>query len=147
MSTEDPKVSHADETARLQARIEELESQLHARNAARKSKARKERSKLTHETRERAMEEANRVLHALAYALVEHLRSSADVIKAVADEAYKKNEAHVSSDESLDEARLEELKGDLASVVNKGVQKSLDIPRRVLDKFYEVYQEPVHKQA
>jgi hypothetical protein len=96
--------------------------------------------------RKKASDEANRLTHAFAYALAENLRSAADVIKVVADEAYKRNEERVSIDEGVNEMRLE-FEDDLASVVNKGIEKTLDIPRRVLDKFYEVYHEPVHKQA
>jgi hypothetical protein len=143
MSTEDKKP--AAETARAKARSEEPESE-HEGNSARKWKTPAQRFRSTHHLRKKASDEANRLTHAFAYALAENLRSAADVIKVVADEAYKRNEERVSIDEGVNEMRLE-FEDDVASVVNKGIEKTLDIPRRVLDKFYEVYHEPVHKQA
>jgi cell division septum initiation protein DivIVA len=147
MSTEEPKAALAAENARLKARIDELEAELQSKGSGKKSKSHTETDKLVHDMPDKAADEATRLLHALAHAFVEQLRSSADVIKVVADEAFKRREQRSSKDERLDEMRLSEIEDDLASVLNKGIDKSLDVPRRVVDKFYEVYQEPTHKSA
>ena len=82
---------------------------------------------------------------ALLQGFVEQLRSMADVIDVVTVEAFKRRKERSSRDESIHEMRLRDSENDVASVLNKGIEKVLATPRRVLDKVYEVYQEPVHK--
>jgi len=147
VSIDDPinaKATLAAENARLKARIEELEAQLHTKGSG-KPASHSDIDRLTHDIPEKAAHEANRLVHAMAHAFVEQLRSTADVINVVADEAYKRKEERSTRDESIDEMRLRDLENDIASVLSKGIEKFLATPRRVVNKFYEVYQEPVHK--
>jgi phage-related minor tail protein len=146
MSIDDPTnepAALAAENARLKARIDELEAELHAQGSG-KPAAHPDIDRLTRDMPEKAADEASRLFHAMANAFVEHLRSVADVINVVADEAFKRKEER-SSRESNDGMRLSEVENDIASVLNKGIEKFLATPRRVVDKFYETYQEPVHK--
>ena len=142
MSIDDPTTLAA-ENARLKARIDELEAELHTKGSG-KSASHLDTDRLIHDMPEKAADEANRLFLAMAHAFVEQLRSTADVINAVADEAFKRREERSSRDESM-KVRLIDFENDIASVLNKGIEKVLATPRRVVDKFYEVYQEPVQQ--
>jgi len=147
MSTDDltnEQAALAAENARLKARIDELEAALHAEGSG-KPGSHPDIHRLTRDMPEKAADEANRLFHAWANAFVEHLRSVADVINVVADEAFKRREERSSRDESTEGMSLSDVENDIASVLNKGIEKFLATPRRVVDKFYETYQEPVHK--
>ena len=74
-------------------------------------------------------------------AFVEELRSAADVVKAVSDEAFKRREDNIAKDEEITDVRIGDIENDIAGVLNKGIEKTLAAPRRVVDKFYEVYHE------
>lgn len=139
-----PKATPSAENARLKARVDELEAELHAKRSARPASHR-ETDKLIHEMPEKAADEASRLVHAMAQGFIEQLRSTADVIDAVSAEAFKRRKERSSRDESIHEMRLRDSENDVASVLNKGIEKVLATPRRVLDKVYEVYQEPAHK--
>jgi preprotein translocase subunit SecD len=139
MSTAEKHTSET-EVHKLQARIDELEAELKIKRA-RDSKKHAETDKLRTDTVDKTTSEANRLLHALSMAFVEELRSAADVVKAVSDEAFKRHEDRVDRDEEITEVRLSDLGNDVAAVLNKGIDKSLAGPGRVVDKFYEVYRE------
>jgi hypothetical protein len=141
MSTVETKATLEAETARLQSRIDELESEL---SEAKKSKHKTQSEKLREDTFNDAAEEANRLLKALAHAFVEELRSAADVVKTVADEAFKRTDAHLSKADKGDRVRFSDIEDDVLGVVNKGIEKSLATPKRVVDKFHEVYNERSH---
>lgn len=78
-------------------------------------------------------------------AFVEDLRAAADIVKAVSDEAFKRREEYIDRGESLTDLRMGDIENDLASVLNKGIEKSLDARRRVVDKLHEVYHEGAAK--
>ena len=126
------------EIAKLHARIEELESELKSKRA-KESKRHAETAKLRTDTLEKTTSEANRLLHALSMALVEDLRSAADVLKAVSDEAFKRREEFLAKNESITDLRFGDIENDVAGVLNKGIEKALAGPGRVVDKFTEVY--------
>ena|ERR1700722_14282929 len=128
------------EVNKLQARIDELEAELKSRRAN-DSKKHAETDKLRTDTVDKTTSEANRLLHALSVAFVEEVRSAADVVKAVSDEAFKRHEDRIDRDEAITEVRLSDLGNDVAAVLNKGIDKSLAGPGRVVDKFYEAYRE------
>jgi hypothetical protein len=132
------------ETAKLQARIDELEAELKTRRG-RDSKRHAELDKLRTDTVEKTSSEANRLLHALSLAFVEELRSAADVVKAVSDEAFKRREEYITKDEDITDIRLGDIENDVAGVLNKGIEKTLAGSGRVVDKFYEVYREGAAK--
>jgi hypothetical protein len=132
------------EVAKLQARIEELEAELKSKRS-RDSKKHAETDKLRTDTLDKTTSEANRLLHALSLAFVEELRSAADVVKAVSDEAFSRREAYVSKDEDLTDLRFSDLENDVAGVLNKGIEKTIAAPGRVVDKFYEVYRDGAAK--
>jgi hypothetical protein len=132
------------ETVKLQARIDELEAELKIKRA-RDSKKHAELDKLRTDTVEKTTSEANRLLHALSLAFVEELRSAADVVKAVSDEAFKRREDYISKDEDITDLRLGDIENDVAGVLNRGIEKTLAGSGRVVDKFYEVYREGAAK--
>jgi hypothetical protein len=140
MSTVETKATLEAENAKLLSRVAELESEL----------GKSKKMERTKEKLDDAVEEGNRLLNAMAHAFVEELRSTADVLKTVADEAFKRHEARVAR---LKEDRLKEEKAgfsfseieeDVLAVVNKGIEKSLAAPQRVVDKFHAVYHERAH---
>jgi hypothetical protein len=137
MSTAEKHTSEA-EVARLQARIDELEEELKSKTHN-PSKSRTQTHKLLNDMADKAGDEATRLLHALAQVAVEELRATADVVKAVSDEAFRRRDAR--ADESPDQMRLRDVEEDVAAVLNKGIEKAIVAPRRVIDKFHEVYQE------
>src|SRR5579863_7889696 len=126
------------EVARLQARIDELEDELKNKTQS-SSKSRTQTHKLLNDMADKAGDEASRILHALAQVAVEELRATADVVKAVSDEAFKRRDAR--ADESPDQVRLRDVEEDVAAVLNKGIEKAIAAPKRVINKFHEVYQE------
>jgi len=128
------------EIAKLQARIDELEAELKSKRA-KESKRHDETEKLRTDTLDKTTSEANRLLHALAMAFVEQLRSAADVVKAVSDEAFKRREDYIAKNEGITDLRIGDVENDVAGVLNKGIEKTLAVPGRVVDKFYEVYRE------
>jgi hypothetical protein len=137
MSTAEKHTSEA-EIARLQARIDELEDELKNKTHS-ASKSRTQTHKLLNDMADKAGDEATRILHALAQVAVEELRATADVVKAVSDEAFRRRDAR--ADESADQVRLRDVEEDVAAVLNKGIEKAIAAPKRVIDKFHEVYQE------
>jgi hypothetical protein len=143
MSTTAEKHSEA-ETAKLQARIDELEAELKTKRAH-ESKRHAETDKLRNDTMDNANSEVNRLIHAASLAFVEDLRAVADVVKAVSDEAFKRREDYIAKGESLTDLRMTDIGNDVAGVLNKGIEKSLAANRRVVDKFYEAYHEGAAK--
>jgi hypothetical protein len=125
------------ETAKLQARIEELEAELKSARAKEAGRKHAETEKLRTDTFDKTTSEANRLLHALSMAFVEELRSAADVVKAVSEEAFKRKDRI----ESITDIRIGDIENDVAGVLNKGIEKTLAANTRVLNKFYEVYRE------
>jgi len=136
MSTAEKHTSEA-EIARLQARIDELEDEL--KNKTHLSTSHTQTHKLLNDMADKAGDEATRILHALAQVAVEELRATADVVKAVSDEAFRRRDAR--AEESADQVRLRDVEEDVAAVLNKGIEKAIAAPKRVINKFHEVYQE------
>jgi hypothetical protein len=122
------------ENARLQSRIQELEAEA---KSSSHSESHTEAEKLRTDSMDDARNELSRLVHALSMAFVEELRSAADILKVVSDEAYRRREAR--AEETMSEIRLKDLEEDVAGVLNKGIEKTIASPRRVVDKFYEVY--------
>lgn len=144
MSNADKNAPSESETARLQARIEELEAELKTRRS-KESRKHSEIEKLRYETMDRTAAEANRMLHAISLAFVEELRSAADVVKAVSDEAFRRRKEYSARDEDITDLTLADIENDVAGVLSKGIEKTLAVPGRVVDKFYEVYREGAAK--
>jgi len=142
MSTGETKASLEVENARLQSRIAELEAELsEARKAGSEPKRRSESAKLLEDTLDDATDEANLLFRAVAHAFVEQLRTTADVMKSVADEAFKRIEKRESKTDKGGRFRIADIEDDVVAVVNKGIEKSLAAPRRVVDRFHEIYHE------
>jgi hypothetical protein len=144
MSTAEKSATNEAENSRLQAKIDELEAELKSKRSS-DSKRHSESDKLRNETIDKVADEASRFFHALSLAFVEDLRSAADVVKAVSDEAFKRRDDRAAKDEDLSDIRLSDVENDVAAVVNKGIEKSIAAPRRAVDKFYEVYREGAAK--
>jgi hypothetical protein len=135
MSTVETKATLEAENAKLLSRVAELESEL----------GKSKKMERTKEKLDDAVEEGNRLLNAMAHAFVEELRSTADVLKTVADEAFKRHEARVARlKEEKAGFSFSEIEEDVLAVVNKGIEKSLAAPQRVVDKFHAVYHERAH---
>jgi hypothetical protein len=132
------------ETARLQARIDELEAELKSVRA-KEPRRHAETEKLRTDILDKTTTEANRLLHALSMAFVEELRSAADAVKAVSDEAFRRRDEYMAKDGSITDFRIADLENDIAGVLNKGIERNLAAPRRVVDKFHEVYHEGATK--
>ena len=92
------------ENARLQARIKELEAEA---TSSSHGTSHSEAEKLRTDSMDDARNELSRLVHALSMAFVEELRSAADVLKVVSDEAYRRREAH--ADETMTEMQLKDL--------------------------------------
>lgn len=140
MSSPENNIATEAEIARLQARIDELESELRSKSSG-ESKRHAETDKLRNETLDKLSDEASRLFHAASMAFVEDLRAVADVVKAVSDEAFKRRDERAAKDENLRDLRLSDIENDIAAVINKGIDKSITAPRRAIDKFYEIYRE------
>jgi len=141
MSTVETKATLEADNARLLSRISELEAEL-AKKDSSESKKHPESKKFREETMDDAMAEANKLMHAMAQAFVEEIRSTADVVKTVADEAFKRRQARMTkimAEKGL--PQFADIENDVLAVVNKGIEKSLAAPQRVMDKFHEVYHE------
>jgi hypothetical protein len=126
------------EVAKLHARIEELETELKTRRA-KESTRHAETEKLRTDILDKTTSEANRLLHAFSMAFVEDLRSTADVLKAVSEEAFKRREDFLAKNDRITDIRFADINNDFAGVLNKGIEKALAGPGRVVDKFTEVY--------
>jgi len=144
MSIAETQTHSESEAVRLQARIHELEAELKSKRV-RESKKHAETDKLRTDTMEKTASEVNRLLHALSLAFVEELRSAADVVKAVSDEAFKQREDYIAKNEGITDLRLGDIENHVAGVLNKGIEKRLAGSGRVVDKFYEVYREGAAK--
>jgi hypothetical protein len=150
------------ENIRLHARVEALEAEL-AGARARQSQPQSETDRLRIDTTNDVAEEACHVFHAVTHAFVEQLRASADVIDAVADEVWRRRkdrnrDAHnrtarpaamdarpysrMETLEDLESARVRRLSDDIAAVVNTAVERSLDVPRRVIGALSDSYRHP-----
>jgi len=136
MSHAETNAELAAENARLQARIHELEAEVKSPSHG---KSQTELDKLRTDSMDDARNELSRLVHALSMAFVEELRSAADIVKVVSDEAFRRREARAARDETMSDIRLRDVEDDVAGVLNKGIEKTIATPRRVVDKFYEVY--------
>jgi len=136
MSHAETNAELAAENARLQARIHELEAEVKSPSHG---KWQTELDKLRTDSMDDARNELSRLVHALSMAFVEELRSAADIVKVISDEAFRRREARAARDETMSDIRLRDVEDDVAGVLNKGIEKTIATPRRVVDKFYEVY--------
>jgi hypothetical protein len=155
------------ENQRMRARIKELESQLSDKEAdAPKPASKTFRIRVSPETEDRlrsipdhARDEVDRLARGLSYAAAEHLRSTSEVINSFADEFFgrtaqrRKERTNSSSTgtnvESLSDVeaevrcttdRISDATDDLVAGVTTSVHESITVPRRVIERFFDAYQ-------
>jgi hypothetical protein len=106
-----------------------------------------------------ARDEADRLARGLSYAAAEHLRSTSEVISSFADEFFtrtaqrrKERTSSSSTDtkvESLSDVetevrsttdRMSDAADDLLAGVTNSVHESISVPRRVIERFFEAYE-------
>jgi hypothetical protein len=100
----------------------------------------------------RAADEGSRYIRALTHSYIEGLRLTAGLMDTFTNEVVARNhpdkkkakEAAEDGTETHTSRRLvAQLPSDIYSGYLAALDESVEIPRKVLDKFYEVYKEPV----
>jgi len=134
----------ASENERLRVRIKELESESprepETGSSRRRSSTGRTR-KLSPETKDRisdipnhATDEMEKLARAVSYATAEHIRSTSDVLNSFADEVFKRGARRDSEGDTT-------LTDDVMAGVASAFHESLDTPRRVIERFFDAYQE------
>lgn len=126
------------ELLRSRNRIAELEADTRRPREKAGAEGKKRTSDLIREIPERTIDETAKVARGVTLAYVEQLRQMADVWNAFADEVFNRNSA--DSRTSVRDLAWN-LPRDLYSGYLSAIDRSLDIPRRTIDKFYETYNE------
>jgi hypothetical protein len=150
-----PDTTMAAENARLRARIEALEAELAATRTLEGREPRSEYERLRRDIPTQVADEGTRVVKALAQALAEQLRATADVVSAVADEAFRRREERAADERDTTDRPstspvAEDQRGtrttrsgrtaeDLSAVINTGIERAVEIPRRVIERLSDAY--------
>jgi len=149
------------ENARLRSRIRELQSELGERRETESGSTRRSRTRRTRRISEEtedslrdipdhAMDELDRLARGFSYAAAEHFRSASDVINRFADEMFRgrperrsESETRRESESDLDreEDRLVDYTDDTLAGIAGGVHESIEMPRRVIERFFDAYEE------
>jgi hypothetical protein len=157
------------ENERLRARIKELESELSGgedTSSRRRYRTRRTR-RLSEETEDsirdipsHAIDELDRLARGFSYAVAENLRSTSDVINGFADEVFgrrgerrsvsrtrrsryedeREQDREYESESDRDQVSTASVDEVLAGVAT-GIHESLDMPRRVIERFFDAYEE------
>jgi hypothetical protein len=145
--------STQEEVARLRAQVKELQEELARREAsAEPSGAPRETSEVLGDIPGRFTDEAGRMVRAFTLASLEPLRLAADIIDTFAEEVSprKRPEERVSDRGRYGERRERRSRSeggssatgllrDLYSGFVKAVDRSLDIPSEMVDRFHDTY--------
>lgn len=136
------------ENARLRARIEALEAEMWA---AKTRQRQSETERLRTDSSTRVADETCHVAHAVAHAFVEQLRATADVISSVADEIWRRRDVRVEDIhdtaarartwQDAESTRASRVADDLAAVVNTAIERSMDVPGRVINALSNSYRQ------
>jgi hypothetical protein len=150
----DPKEAESDdlvaEIARLRARVEQLEAEVSPKSASgRERDVRKEpESRDIGDLPERAIDEGSKLLRGLVLAAVEPLRIAGDLASQFGDELRARNRpervrtrSEKRSDRTSPTGLVSDLPRDITAGLSKIVDESLNIPGKVVDRFYEAYKE------
>jgi hypothetical protein len=138
------------EIARLRARVQQLEAEIsHKPPRNREREVREEpESPNIRDLPERAIDEGSKLLRGLVLAAVEPLRIAGDLASQFGDEVRARNRpdrvrgrSERRSEETSPRGLVSSLPGDISAGVSKILDESLNIPGKVVDRFYEAYKE------
>ena len=125
--------SPEDEVTRLRARIRELESEL----GERKPKGAEPRGR-SREIADKFGDEAARLIRSIALAGVEQVRTTASVLNSFADTVSQRNR---SKEEQSPSDLAKDLPNDLYSGILNAIERSLEMPGKVVNRLHETYTE------
>jgi len=129
------------ENARLRARIRELEAEAPRRS---RLEVDEETADISRDLPGRAMNEANRVMRAAILASLEQLRVGAEAVDTFASEVFRRNRPETRT--SVNEMAFN-LPADVYSGVIRALDRTLDTPARVVQKFFDSYRESERVQT
>ena len=127
--------SNEDQVISLQARIKELEAELASKDKKESSKKKDDDS--MGDATNRAIDEAGDVFRGSVLACVEGLRLTANVVTAFAEEVLDQNKPGAERTTFSDLKR--NLPGDIMNGLTEAVNRAVDIPSKMNDKFNESY--------
>lgn len=130
-----PAKSDEDQVASLQSRIKELEAELASKEKTKSSKKKDDDS--MGDATNRAIDEAGDVVRGSILACVEGLRLTANVVTAFAEEVLDQNKPGAERTTFSDLKR--NLPGDIMNGLTEAVNRAVDIPSKMNDKFNESY--------
>jgi hypothetical protein len=161
MSTDIPDIEATllTENIRLRERVEALEAEL-ADTRSRPFQRQPEMERLRTDTPIQLADEVGHVLLALTHAFVEQLRATADIISSVADEMWRRREdryestrertarpatmgsspySRTATGQGTEFTRASRMTEDISAVVNIAIERSLDVPGRVINALSNSY--------
>jgi hypothetical protein len=147
----EPNRANDEELTRLRTRVIELETELLRQRAKEaqletelshkqtpNEEVRRRTSEILRDIPDTAMRESAKIARGVTLASVEHLRLASDVLDAFADEVFQRNRSTTNA--SVTELAWN-LPRDLYAGWLNAVDRSLQIPNRIIDKFYQTYNE------
>lgn len=140
-----------EEVMKLRAQVTELQEELAHRDASPESPgAPRETSEVLRDLPDRFTGEASKMVRAFTLACLEPLRLAGDIVDAFAEETSGRNRPEEPTAErgrfrtrTRRQSRSEamNLPRDLYSGFIKAVDRSLDVPSKMVDRFYNTYKE------
>jgi hypothetical protein len=151
----DPADLHA-EISRLRTKVEQLQSEVSGKHSRSHSSAAEDDSPSdsAQDIPERALDEGGKLLRGFALASIETLRLAGNLVSELGEEVLDRNhpESPRSRSGKRSDARstprslVSDLPGDFYAGLNSVVDRSLDVPAKVVDKFYQAYKETASVQ-
>ena len=132
-----------EEVAKLRAQVKELQEELGHTEASAEPGASEETSELLRNLPDRFIGEASKTVRALTLACLEPLRVAGDIVDAFAEETSGRAERGRSGTRTGKQSRSEttSLPRDIYSGLIKAVDRSLDVPSKMVDRFYNTYKD------
>lgn len=140
----------AAEIARLRVRVQQLEAEVSnkpPRNREREVREEPESPNIR-DLPERALDEGSKLLRGLVLAAVEPLRIAGDLASQFGDDVRARNRPYRArgrsekrSGETSPSGLVSDLPGDISAGLSRILDESLNIPGKVVDRFYEAYKE------
>jgi|SRR5882762_6844880 len=136
-----------DEVAKLRAQVKELQEELaQTETSAQSPDAPTETSEVLRNLPDRFISEASKTVRALTLACLEPLRVAGDIVEAFAEETRpgeRTAERGRSRTRTGKQSRSEttSLPRDMYSGLVKAVDRSLDVPSKMVDRFYNTYKD------
>jgi len=140
-----------EEVTKLRAQVAQLEEELARREASPETPgAPRETSEVLRDLPDRFTDEASKMVRALTLACLEPFRVAGDIVEAFAEETSGRNRPEEPTAErgrfrarTQRQSRSEALNlpRDLYSGFIKAVDRSLDVPSKMVERFYNTYRE------